>query len=284
MARRKTEPPRVAALKIVAEAELAGLSEALENARSGESVHGARRRIKLLRSLLRLLKPALGEAAFRAVNDGLRDAADALAGQRRAEALVAATEKFLVSKDEANVYWRDLAEAHRKAGLAGVSADAGLHAARAALARAATAMAGAQIRDDGADRLGMSLTRHYAKARRLLREGFASGNAEDLHEARKFVIHHLHHLSLLAPHLGPVRKRMAALERLRGFLGDLNDLDELEHLARVHGKTASPEAMRRMDKARARMLVKAKAAATRLFHHKPHAIAASLNVTQWGGG
>ena len=84
MARKRPDPPRLAALKIMAEAELTGLEEALEHARPGESVHGARRRIKALRSLLRLMKPALVEAAYESVNDGLRDAADALAGQRRA--------------------------------------------------------------------------------------------------------------------------------------------------------------------------------------------------------
>jgi len=284
MAHKKPEPPRVATLKIMAQTELAKLGEALESARPGESVHGARRKIKSLRSLLRLMKPALGESAFRAVNDALRDAADALAGQRRAEALVAATEKFLVSKEEANGYWRHLAEAHREAGLAGVSSDTGLEAARASLARAATAMASSELVDESGDMLGIGLTRHYAKARRLLRRGFASGNAEDLHDARKFVIHHLHHLGLLAPHLAPVRKRMGALERLRGFLGDLNDLDELEQLARVHDRTASPEAARRMSKARARLVVKAEAAANRLFHQKPQAIAEVLGVTRWGSG
>lgn len=284
MARKKPHPPRLAALKIMAEAELSNLGEALEQAQPGESVHGARRKIKSLRSLLRLMKPALGEAAFRDVNDRLRDAADALAGQRRAEALVASAGKFLPGGDEANEYWQGVAEAHRAAGLAAVSTDAGLHGARAALARATTAMASAELSDDGGDVLGTSVMRHYARARRLLGEGLASGNAEDLHEARKFVIHHLHHLSLLAPHLAPVGKRIAALERLRGLLGDLNDLDELTQIAGMQGGMASPEAARRMEKVRARLLIKTEAAAGRLFHHKPRAMAAALGVSPWRGG
>ena len=284
MARKKLEPPRLVALKIMAEAELASLGETLEHARPGESVHGARRKIKSLRSLLRLMKPAMGEAGFRAVNDGLRDAADALAGQRRAEALVVTAGKFLAREGEASGYWHDLAEAHRAAGHAAVSSDAGVHAARAALARAATAMAGAELCDAGADVLSLSLTRNYAKARRLLRQGFASGDAEELHEARKFVIHHLHDLSLLAHHLAPVHKRIAALERLRAFLGDLNDLDELTQIAGAHGETESPEAARRMNKARTRLLIKAETAANRLFDDKPRIMAQSLGAAHWYSG
>lgn len=283
MARKRPNPPRLAALKIMAEAELTSLEEALEHARPGESVHGARRRIKALRSLLRLMKPALVEAAFENVNHALRDAADALAGQRRAEALVVSAGKFLAGDGEANAYWRHLAETHHAAGLTAMSADAGLHAARAALARASTALASAELRDEGVDVLRRSLTRHYARARRLLDHGLASGNAEELHEARKFVIHHLHHLSLLAPHLAAVRRRIADLERLRGFLGDLNDLDELTQVAEAQGKTASPEATRRMEKVRARLLNKTESAAKRLFQHRPRAMADRLGVSGWTG-
>lgn len=281
MPRKRPEPPETAALKMMAEAELFGLAEALAGARPGESVHGARRGIKRLRSLLRLLKPALGETAFRAVNDGLRDAADSLAGLRRAEALVATAEKYLASKDKQNGYWRDLAESHRAANAAAVPADGGLHAARAALARAATSLGSALMNDDGVQALSTSLTRHYAKARRLLREGVASGNAEELHEARKFVIHHLHHLSLLSIHLAPLKKRLAALERLREFLGDLNDLDELAQHAASQRKGPDPRAARRMARARVRLMIKAESSAKRLFHDKPKALKERLGVAHW---
>ena len=70
--------------------EIAELEKLLAETGPGGSVHGARRRIKQLRSLLRLLRPALGEERFREASIALRDAANALAGHRRAEALVAA--------------------------------------------------------------------------------------------------------------------------------------------------------------------------------------------------
>jgi len=104
----------------------------------------------------------------------------------------------------------------------------------------------------------------YGTTRRRLRKALASGDATALHEARKGVIHHLHHRQLLMPQRAG---RLARLEALREVLGDLNDLDELEQLA---AGIAIPEAdRRRMRKARRRLIGKATAAADPLFRQKP---------------
>ena len=70
------------------------LSQDLDLARSGKTVHPARRRLKLARSLLRLMKPALGPQSFQQENETLRDAAQALAGLRRTEAMSEAIAKL----------------------------------------------------------------------------------------------------------------------------------------------------------------------------------------------
>ena len=71
-----------------------------------------------------------------------------------------------------------------------------------------------------------------------------------------------------SPH--PAR-RIAALEKLREALGDLNDLDELCQLA-ADGKASLPDsAARAMAKRRAMLLKRAEKAAGRLFRHKPKA-------------
>lgn len=69
-----------AALQAAGCEEVAALAALLAAAEPGASVHGARRRIKRLRSLSRLLRDDLGEAAYRRLNDALRQAADVLAG------------------------------------------------------------------------------------------------------------------------------------------------------------------------------------------------------------
>src|SRR5205823_11631065 len=74
---------------------------------------------------------------------------------------------------------------------------------------------------------GMAAT--YARARKKLNQGLQSGEMALLHEARKSIIHHYHHLDLLKP-LWPklLAVWLAELQDLREALGDLNDLDDLD--------------------------------------------------------
>src|SRR5205823_7067050 len=76
---------------------------------------------------------------------------------------------------------------------------------------------------------GMAAT--YARARKKLNQGLQSGEVRLLHEARKSIIHHYHHLDLVKP-LWPklLSVWLAELQDLREALGDLNDLDELDGL------------------------------------------------------
>jgi CHAD domain-containing protein len=254
-------------LKAAARTELRSLAAALRNTKSGQSVHGARRQIKRLRSLMRLLRTPMGEDAFRAANDALRRAADALAGQRRAEALVAAAGRL----GGKNGHWRQIAEAHRGAHVAGPAAESGPGAAREAIKAAAEVVRGLRLKHGAAPDIGIAFLTTYQRARKWLDHGFSSGSAEDLHTARKHVIHHIHHLDLLRAHLSHPARRIAALEKLREALGDLNDLDELCQLA-AGGKASLPEsAARAMAKRRAMLIKRAEKAAGRLFRHKPKA-------------
>lgn len=253
--------PTAAALKAAGSHEMAALAALLAAAEPGHSVHGARRRIKQLRSLLRLLRPAAGEACFAAVNGALRTAADALAGQRRAEALVAAAARL----EGAAGFWTGIATAHRDDHARDGDPAAALATARQAIGRAAAALEQAILpTDDAAFSVLEAFVASYGKARRRLRKALASREAEALHEARKGVIHHLHHRQLLAA--GP-SGRLERLEALREVLGDLNDLDELEQLA---AGIAIPEAdRRRMRKARRRLIGRAVKAQAALFRRGP---------------
>ena len=69
---------------------LKGVSDDLSAALDGSGVHPARKRLKLGRSLLRMMGPALGEELFRREDACLRGASHALADLRRTEAMVEA--------------------------------------------------------------------------------------------------------------------------------------------------------------------------------------------------
>lgn len=263
------EAPSPSALKAVARAELRSLAAALKKARPGESVHGARRQIKRLRSLLRLLRAPMGEEAFRVSNGALRDAADALAGQRRAEALVAAASRLGGGRG-ARASWLKLAEAHRDAHAA-AAGGSGPEAARRSVDTAALIVRDLKLKQTSAPAIGEAFLATYRKARRRLGHGFDSGDMEDLHTARKHVIHHIHHLDLLHAHLSGAGKRLSALEKLREALGDLNDLDELSQFTADGTLTIPEQAERVMAKRHAILLKQARKAAGQLFRQKPRA-------------
>lgn len=255
--------PSPAVLRKAGQHEAAALSALLAATAPGQSVHGARRRIKQLRSLLRLLRPNLDAAAYSAVNDALREAAAALAGHRRAEALVVAAGKLEGLKGR-GFFWRDQAEAYRAAHAAEGDPAMALEAAREAIGRAAGVLTSAASRPKGEDGVGAAFLMVYGRARKLLRRSLKNGEPEALHEARKFVIHHLHQLRLLQ--LGSER-RLGELETLRETLGDLNDLEELQQLA--DRRDVASRDSRRLRKARSHLLDKASKAAARLFRHPP---------------
>jgi hypothetical protein len=255
--------PTPAVLRKAGQREAAALAALLAGTAPGQSVHGARRRIKQLRSLLRLLRPNLDAVAYCAVNDALREAAAALAGHRRAEALVVAAAKLEGAKGQGS-FWRDEAETHRAAHAAEGDPAMVLEAAREAINRAAEILTSATLSPVCEDGVGAAFLTAYGRARKLLRKSLKSGAPQALHDARKFVIHHLHQSRLLQ--LGSER-RLAELEKLREILGDLNDLEELRQLA-DRRDVASADS-RRMRRARSRLLDKAADAADRLFRHKP---------------
>ncbi len=279
MARRATPAtyPTPARLRAAAKDLLRGLAADLAEAHAGSSVHGARRRIKTLRSLIRLLRPVVGDESYAAANDAARRAADALAGQRRAEALVVAAGKT-AGRRKVRDQIIQLAEAHRAAHHADPDAPDRIEEARAAIAEAQAIVTAWTLPRGEAKAIGGAFLDHYRKAKKRLKSAFASGEAEALHEARKQVIHHLHHLQLLQPWLDqPMKKRLDDLEHLREILGDLNDLDELEQLARAEGDTP-PEAVKALDRRRAKLIGKARKAAKPLFKDPVEAFAKRIGA------
>ncbi len=90
MASIESHLPAGEALRRLARNQLAQVSRELVGAEKGANAHPVRKRLKYLRSLMRLLRPAIGEDAFQAGNGHLRAAAIQLARKRHGEAMVEA--------------------------------------------------------------------------------------------------------------------------------------------------------------------------------------------------
>ena len=190
--------PAGEALRRLMRKALKGLSDDLSSALAGAGVHAARKRLKLSRGLLRMIAPALGEEVFRREDACLREASHALAGVRRNEAMVEAVHKLASAADPDNApVLRALADAVGRlqanhadnsdlAGRIGTALEQ-VDALRGRLASWPLPKRDIRLFVDG-----MAAT--YGRARKKLNQGLQSGEVRLLHEARKSIIHHYHHL------------------------------------------------------------------------------------------
>ncbi|MBS1871297.1 MAG: CHAD domain-containing protein [Actinobacteria bacterium] len=213
--------------------QLAGAAEQLEGAGRDPvtAVHEARKHLKKTRALLRLVRPALGRKAYRAENDGLREAGLALSGTRDADVLVAtagALAEHAVGRLPAEVF-----EALGGA-LAAEAADgrgAGLGDARD-FASVVEQLRAAELRVerwplDGADWATVveGVTRAYARGREAFAAARATPEPELLHAWRKRAKDLWYHQRLLTPAWPALLEAQAEeAHALTELLGDDHDL------------------------------------------------------------
>lgn len=197
-----------------------------------EAVHDARKNLKAFRSCLRLVRAEIGDA-YDELNVQARDAARALAGARDTQALhdaIGQIEKSCGQRRD-----RPDTDALHKAADAEAERAASDRAIRQAAREVAALLSPCrrQVRGwrlpDGPDAYVAGLRRTYRAARRALRQGLDTHLPEDLHEARKRVIHWRYQLDLFTG-LWPrvVRAEVRELQDLREDLGQHNDLVLLE--------------------------------------------------------
>lgn len=238
---------------------------------SDESVHAARKALKKARAALRLLRPGLGAALFRAENRALRDAGRCLSPLRDTRSQLDAL--------------AELRRRHpgklRRVGLAAL--ETGLRADRAAarrklelqlpsclalLERAGRADPGhldSSIFEEGMGRV-------YRKGRKAFRRAGKRRTAEALHEWRKQV-KYLHD-ALAALH-GAARGKAAKIakraDKLAERLGDDHDLAVLSQRRRA------PKKLRKLIAARRERLQKrAFRLGKKLYRRKPGRVTAAL--------
>jgi hypothetical protein len=246
---------------------------------SDRGIHEARKALKKARAAVRLLRPGLDPAAYRAENALLRDAGRALAPLREARSLLdalgalrardpavlprAALDRLIRElRDEKKRVSRD-----REARQAAVGTC--IRLLRQSLARAQQPDFAAM----GAKPLSKGMRRIYRKGRRALAEARKHPTPEALHEWRKQSKYLLNALETLhgARRAKGARRadRLAhGLERLADRLGDDHDLDSLaRHLPRL--KTLQAAVAHR----RAKLQKQAFALGKKLYRKKPRTLA-----------
>jgi CHAD domain-containing protein len=195
--------------------------------RLADAVHGARKDMKKLRAVVRLLRDGLGERRCRKENGRYRDAARALAASRDAEVKVEALEGLIERVPELppGVFaWRQLLERERDEAASGAE-GAAVAEARELIAGGRERIRGWELGEEGWRLIHRSVLRTYARGRRALREAEADASEENLHEWRKRAKDLWYELRVLGeawPELLDPTAEQA--HRLSDLLGDHHDL------------------------------------------------------------
>ncbi len=205
---------------------IAALGEAREGRLTG--VHDARKRFKAIRALLRLVAPRMGNA-FRRENRWFRDVACKLATVREAQASLETLDRL---EDAGSASLRSELEARYQALQREQLQDAGaLEVLVGDLASARERVADWPLAGQAFGVIQPGLQATYRRGRKGFRRALKGAPATQLHEWRKDVKYHRHHVELLVNLWPEVMPGAAAtVRKLGNLLGDHHDLHELRAL------------------------------------------------------
>ncbi|GGW27894.1 CHAD domain-containing protein [Gemmobacter lanyuensis] len=268
-------------MRRLALAEIARIQDALsQDPADTAAIHTARKGIKKLRALLRLLRAGLADVQP-AENAILRAAGHALAGQRDAAVRLATFDRVVAGADLpclAPLRAHLLTEA--------AAARQPTPDLQAVFASLALRVEGWEVTGNDRRILMQGLAETRLRARRAMRTARDSREAEALHDWRKRAKDHWYQARLLQPIWPEVLRPLAAeADRLAVALGDHHDLAELRaHLAPLAPAVLPPEAAdlltARIQDAQTGIEAMAFPLGARLFAGEPEEIA-DLWVKWW---
>jgi CHAD domain-containing protein len=236
-----------------------------------DRVHQARKAVKHLRGLIRLVRPVF--PAYAATNEALRDAGREMAALRDAQVALwtfDALAKGLAPEKTAPL--RALFETRLQTALAPELLSQQLDAFAARMQLLQTSVPDWQIKRQGFDALEQGLTRCLKAARADELAARTNPGAETVHDWRKRVKDHWHQARFLAP-IWPemMQPQVVAAAALGDMLGEYQDISVLRDRL-PNGRAAA--AIIKAGKARQNaLLAKAHPLSRRLFADAPDALA-----------
>jgi len=276
--RLKPEEDAAAGLRRIASGRA---EEAIERlaAADGESlataIHGARKDLKKLRALLRLLRRELGRDTFRAENRVYREAGRLLSRSRDAEVKLATLRTL---RDRAGdelptatmLLWERVLEREREE-IAGGGTK--LDEATRLIGQGRDRIAGWELRVDGWKLLQPGLTETYREGRRAMRRALAEPSVENVHRWRKRAKDHWYELRILREAWPPLLgATIAQAHELTELLGEHHDLALLGEDLRARGGIGEREPIEAAIAKRQEETIEAAAArGRRIYAEKPKA-------------
>lgn len=224
----------------------------LESGRNFEAVHNVRKEIKKLRSVLRLVRAAIGETAYSNSTRPLRDAADRLHAMRDAQVRLTAL-KGLSKWANGRIPRQFLPAIHDalrdECGVEEKKLKLTVASAKDLLVKARTEMSLLKVRPNNWNAVGQGIKKFYRRGRKALELAGREPSPEHFHEWRKRVKDLAHHLKLVCPaRPRKIKERAEKLDELGNLLGDDHDLFLLreflaEHPAPATGREAVEKAI-----------------------------------------
>lgn len=238
---KKKETAHAGTLRLAGD-QLANAIDELQNTENEDRIHQARKRIKKLRALLRLVRPQLGKA-YQQLNIQFRDLARGLSAQRDLQSMLEATDRLksktnrqkqlaalaaLHSHLEKYLQQQKTTAAHNRDPIAESETLAAFKMALADVDHWPWANTDRSAEWDG-------LIRTYRRGRRELRRLIEQPQDEKLHDFRKQVKYHWYHLRLMNKRChNRLIEQQARAKQLAERLGDDHDLVLLSNYLSTH--------------------------------------------------
>ena len=249
-----------------------------------EAVHEARKDLKKLRAVLRLLRSRIGKQLYRRENTELRDMGRLLATSRDAQVRLDTLDALVGSgavEADAVAPLRAQLEQERDAIATPARGDP---SAATRIAAAADRVRGWPVGGDGWDAIEPGLRRSYRRGGARMRDAIADPTVERLHEWRKRVKDLWYHLRILTPAWPAVIEALAEEAHLLSEqLGDDHDLAMLGTAARERaGAFADPGELDALldaiDRRRSELQHAATSLGRRLYADEPGAFVSRAEV------
>lgn len=194
-----------------------------------EAVHGARKDMKKLRTVLRLLRGELGRRRFKRENARFRDAARALSATRDAEVKAETLDSLTAHADrlpeEAVEAWREILSRDREAASSAARDEPALTEAISLIEAGLAEIRGWEIEGDSWQTVEGGLTRSYRGGRGAMEAAAKSREEADFHDWRKRAKDLWYELRLFsAAWPGQLEATAEEAHRLSDLLGDHHDL------------------------------------------------------------
>lgn len=202
------------------------------------AIHDARRCLKRLRALLRLVRPALAESTYRRETNRIAGIGKLLADARDQHVMQQTLAKMETRFDTLpKSVGVKLIKLMANGGGTKRASTLERRQALEGLAQACKFFARLEHRHIGFDHLATGVERSYRRARRRFREAYESPTDEAFHEWRKTVQQHWRHMQLISRAWPDVLgARAGEAKELSRLLGDDHDIHVLLALAEGRGK------------------------------------------------